>query len=89
MNKLMIATTIAVFALAGAASAESSVRQQQDKLDRIWAEQRANAEVKQASRNDDASFFERTFGAFELKAINPGTAESGSRSDFRAGDRGR
>ncbi|MEM7670199.1 MAG: hypothetical protein AAF317_13850 [Pseudomonadota bacterium] len=89
MKNLMIVTAIAATALGGIASAESTVTQQQHKLDRIFAEQRAGAEIKQATRNDEGGFFTRTFGGISLRAINPEQAELGTRSNFRAGDRGR
>lgn len=89
MKKLMLATAVAATAFTGVAYAESTVVQQRAKLDQILAKENGKAEVKQATRNDEGGFFTRTFGGISFKAISPETAELGSKSNNRAGDRGR
>ncbi|MEM9046366.1 MAG: hypothetical protein AAGC81_16900 [Pseudomonadota bacterium] len=78
MKKLLVATAVVATAFAGAAQAESTVVQQQQKLDRIFAEQGSKkGETRQVSSDRSGSFFSRTFGEISFGAVNPGKAERG------------
>ncbi|MEM9097831.1 MAG: hypothetical protein AAGC79_04840 [Pseudomonadota bacterium] len=78
MKKLLAATALAATAIAGTAQAESTVVQQQQKLDKIFAEQRAaKGETRQVSSDRSGSFFARTFGDVSFGGLDPKTAERG------------
>ena len=78
MKKLLVATALVATAFAGVAQAESTVVNQQAKLDRVFADQRSDKGVtRQATSDRSGSFFERTFGEISFGAINPGKAERG------------
>lgn len=88
MKTLMIAAALAT-ATAGFAAAESTVVNQNKKLDQIFAQQRAATQPAQVSTDARGGFLERTFGSVRFGVIDPATAERGGSGRFGPGDRGR
>ncbi|MEM7506821.1 MAG: hypothetical protein AAF415_08740 [Pseudomonadota bacterium] len=94
MKKFMIAATFATVTagIAGVAAAESTVVQQQQRLDRVIEQQRAQIADQQVSLNGRSSFLDRTFGRITFGATDPSAAQRGARFDpnrFGSGNRGR
>lgn len=92
----LFATTVAASLVGGAvtpASAENTIRQQQTKLDRVFAQQRAE---RDRTRQVDAivererSVFSNPFSNFNFRAVKPLRIERGGGDfGFTAGERGR
>lgn len=94
MKKFMIAATLATVTagIAGVAAAESTVVQQQQRLDRVIEQQRAKVANGQVSLNGRSGFLDRTFGSITFGALDPSAAQNGGRFNpqlFGVGNRGR